>query len=466
MAQYLDVERRDIHLSARINTLLTYPVEYSNTFQSSPFVQLLHFNKELFMSAKGIPIEEIALQIVLSIGIIVIAAKYLGLLAKKLNIPQVAGEIVAGLLLRYLPFFRHFGGVEPNVVYAGTNQFIEYMAEIGVILIMFSAGLGTNLKSLVKSGIKSTVIAACGVIVPLILGAVMSLCFWGFDGFGTPVFYQALFIGTILTATSVSITVVALKEIGKIQSEVGQTIISAAIIDDVFGIIALTIVLGASSGSGDYLGLIIKTSAFFAASLVVGYLIYRIFKWYDNRHPHTHRISIYGLGVALIFAYCTEHFFGIADITGAYVAGVVFCNLHDASYMEQKIDINSYMFFSPIFFAAIGLKTDLSGLDMSLLWFSIAFVLVGCIAKIIGCGGSALLLGFKRKEPLQIGLGMMGRGEVALIVAQKGLAVGMVKAEYFAPVILLIIVSSMVVPILLGKAFSEKKLPPAGTAAV
>lgn len=418
------------------------------------------------MSAKGIPIEEIALQIVLSIGIIVIAAKYLGLLAKKLNIPQVAGEIVAGLLLRYLPFFRHFGGVEPNVVYAGTNQFIEYMAEIGVILIMFSAGLGTNLKSLVKSGIKSTVIAACGVIVPLILGTVMSLCFWGFDGFGTPVFYQALFIGTILTATSVSITVVALKEIGKIQSEVGQTIISAAIIDDVFGIIALTIVLGASSGSGDYLGLIIKTSAFFAASLVVGYLIYRIFKWYDNRHPHTHRISIYGLGVALIFAYCTEHFFGIADITGAYVAGVVFCNLHDASYMEQKIDINSYMFFSPIFFAAIGLKTDLSGLDMSLLWFSIAFVLVGCIAKIIGCGGSALLLGFKRKEPLQIGLGMMVRGEVALIVAQKGLAVGMVKAEYFAPVILLIIVSSMVVPILLGKAFSEKNLPPAGTAAV
>ena len=412
------------------------------------------------MSAKGIPIEEIALQIVLSIGIIVIAAKYLGLLAKKLNIPQVAGEIVAGLLLRYLPFFRHFGGVEPNVVYAGTNQFIEYMAEIGVILIMFSAGLGTNLKSLVKSGIKSTVIAACGVIVPLILGTVMSLCFWGFDGFGTPVFYQALFIGTILTATSVSITVVALKEIGKIQSEVGQTIISAAIIDDVFGIIALTIVLGASSGSGDYLVLIIKTSAFFAASLVVGYLIYRIFKWYDNRHPHTHRISIYGLGVALIFAYCTEHFFGIADITGAYVAGVVFCNLHDASYMEQKIDINSYMFFSPIFFAAIGLKTDLSGLDMSLLWFSIAFVLVGCIAKIIGCGGSALLLGFKRKEPLQIGLGMMVRGEVALIVAQKGLAVGMVKAEYFAPVILLIIVSSMVVPILLGKAFSEKNLPP------
>ena len=418
------------------------------------------------MSAKEIPIEEIALQIVLSVGIIIIAAKYLGLLAKKFNIPQVAGEIVAGLFLRYLPFFRNFGGVEPNIIYAGTNQFIEYMAEIGVILIMFSAGLGTNLKSLVKSGIKSTVIAACGVIVPLLLGTVMALCFWGFDGFGTPVFYQALFIGTILTATSVSITVVTLKELGKINSEVGQTIISAAIIDDVFGIIVLTIVLGASSGKGDYLGLMIKTATFFAASLVVGYLIYRIFKWYDNRHPHTHRISIYGLGVALIFAYCTERFFGIADITGAYVAGVVFCNLHDASYMEKKIDINSYMFFSPIFFTAIGLKTNLSGFNMSLIWFSVVFVLIGCLAKIIGCSGSALSMGFKRRESLQIGLGMMVRGEVALIVAQKGLAVGMVKAEYFAPVILLIIVSSMIVPILLGKAFSEKNLPPAGTTAV
>ena len=414
------------------------------------------------MSIKEIPIAEITLQIVLSVGIIVTVAKYFGLLAKKLHIPQVAGEIVAGLLLRFLRFFSNFGGTEPNTIYAETNQFIGYMSEIGVILIMFSAGLGTNIKSLVKSGVKSTVIATCGVIVPLILGTAMTLGFWGFDGFGTPLFFQALFIGTILTATSVSITVAALKELGKINSDVGQTIISAAIIDDVLGIIALTIVLGASSGTGDYLGLAVKTAAFFAISVVAGYVIYKVFKWYDTRHPHTRRISIYGLGVALIFAYCTERFFGIADITGAYVAGVILCNLRDASYVEEKIDINSYMFFSPIFFTAIGLKTDLSGLNMSLLWFSLAFVLVGCIGKVIGCGGSALLLGFKRKESLQIGLGMTVRGEVALIVAQKGLAVGMVKAEYFAPVILLIIVSSMIVPILLGKAFSEKSQPPTG----
>lgn len=416
------------------------------------------------MPGKDIPIGDIALQIVLSVGIIVIAAKYLGLLAKKIGFPQVAGEIVAGLLLRFVPFFSHFGGIESNIIYNETNQVIGYMSEIGVILIMFSAGLGTNLKSLVKSGVKSTVIAAFGVLVPLVLGTVMALCFWGFDGIGTQQFYQALFIGTILTATSVSITVAALKELGKINSEVGQTIISAAIIDDVFGIIVLTVVIGASSGGGDYIGLILRTVAFFIASIIVGYIVYRIFKWYDNRHPHSHRIPIYGLGVALIFAYCTERFFGIADITGAYIAGVIFCNLNDASYMEQKIDVNSYMFFSPIFFASIGLKTNLSSLSMELLWFSIAFVLVGCLSKIIGCGGISVCLGYNRKEAMQIGLGMMVRGEVALIVAQKGLAVGMVQAEYFAPVILLIIVSSMIVPVLLGKAFAEKCPAPHATA--
>ena len=416
------------------------------------------------MPGKDIPIGDIALQIVLSVGIIVIAAKYLGLLAKKIGFPQVAGEIVAGLLLRFVPFFSHFGGSESNIIYNETNQVIGYMSEIGVILIMFSAGLGTNLKSLVKSGVKSTIIAAFGVLVPLVLGTVMALCFWGFDGIGTQQFYQALFIGTILTATSVSITVAALKELGKINSEVGQTIISAAIIDDVFGIIVLTVVIGASSGGGDYIGLILRTVAFFIASVIVGYIIYRIFKWYDNRHPHSHRIPIYGLGVALIFAYCTEQFFGIADITGAYIAGVIFCNLNDAPYMEQKIDVNSYMFFSPIFFASIGLKTNLSSLSMELLWFSIAFVLVGCLSKIIGCGGISICLGYNRKEAMQIGLGMMVRGEVALIVAQKGLAVGMVQAEYFAPVILLIIVSSMIVPVLLGKAFAEKPLVPHATA--
>lgn len=403
----------------------------------------------------SLPNTNIVLHILLSVGIIVIAAKYMGTLAQKIGFPQVAGEIFAGLLLKFLPFFAQYGGAEPNIVYCEANQFISYMAEIGVILIMFSAGLGTNLKSLVRSGIKSTMIAACGVAVPLVMGTVLALCFWGFDGFGTRKFYQALFIGTILTATSVSITVVVLKELGKMQSDTGQTIVSAAIIDDILGIIVMTVIIGVSTGSGGYAEIIIKTVLFFIAVIVAGFILFKVFKWYDRRHPRSRRIPIYGLGVALIFAYCAEKFFGIADITGAYIAGVVFCNLNDAQYMEEKIDTNSYMFFSPVFFVSIGLKTSLSGIDMSLIWFMVAFVIVGCVSKIIGCGGVSRLLGFEWRESYQIGLGMMVRGEVALIVAQKGLSVGMVEANYFTPVILLIIVSSMIVPVLLKGAFGR-----------
>lgn len=396
---------------------------------------------------------EIVLQILVSVGIIVIAAKYLGTLAKKAGFPQVAGMIIAGLLLRFLPWFSNFGSNPSGSLYGETDRFISFVSEIGVVMIMFSAGLGTNLKSLAKSGIKSTVIALCGVLIPLALGTVMALCFWGFDGFGTPQFYKAMFIGTILTATSVSISVATLKELGHLKTDLGQTIVSAAIIDDVFGIIALTVVLGISTGTGGILITLGKTILFFIAAIIFGFIVFRVFKWYDRRHPHSRRIPIYGLGIALIFAYAAEKFFGIADITGAYIAGVVFCSLTDAPYMEQKIDINSYMIFSPIFFAGIGLKTDLSGMDFSLLWFSLAFIAVGCVAKLIGCGCTSKLLGFSWKDSYKIGLGMMVRGEVALIVAQKGLSVGIIESKYFAPVILLIIISSMIVPILLKKAF-------------
>lgn len=408
----------------------------------------------------SLPNTEIILQILLSVGLIIVVAKYFGILARKIGIPEVAGMIVAGLVLRFIPWFHNYGGTETNLIFGEANQFISYMAEIGVILIMFSAGLSTNIKSLIKSGPKATAIACFGVFVPLIMGTIMSFFFFGFDGWGTPTFFKSVFIGTILTATSVSISVAVLKEFGKMKTDVGQTIVSAAIIDDVIGIIVLTIVLGVSSGKGGYLSVILKTVAFFACALIVGYIVYVLFRWYDKRHPRSHRIPIYALGVALIFAFCAEKFFGIADITGAYIAGIVLCSLHDASYMESKIDINSYMFFSPVFFASIGLKTDLSGMTWELLGFAVAFVIIGCISKIIGCGGISKCLGYTWKESYQIGLGMMVRGEVALIVATKGLSSNLIDPKYFTAVILLIIVSSMLVPILLKRAFMGKsKIP-------
>jgi len=329
------------------------------------------------------------------------------------------------------------------------------MAEIGVLLLMFSAGLGTDLKELMKTGPIAFLIACAGVFIPLIAGTILYMCFYGFAQVGTLEFYKAVFIGVIMTATSVSITVQALKELGHLSGRVGTTILAAAIIDDVIGIIVLTVVIGMNNPDTKISLVLINTVLFFAFALIVGYVSYKMFKLIDKRYPHTRRIPIAGLAYCLALAYIAEHFFGIADITGAYVAGIILCSIRDSDYIAEKMDINSYMLFGPIFFASIGLKTNISNFNSTILMFSIGFVLVALITKIVGCGLVARLCKFNSLDSLKIGVGMMTRGEVALIVAQKGLSVSLLDPVYFTSVILLIIVSSIVTPIILKLLFSK-----------
>lgn len=372
------------------------------------------------------------------LAIIIIFAKFFGLLARKLKAPQVVGEIIAGLL------------IGPSVLgLVQQTDFLLQMAEIGVVLLMFSAGLGTNLKDLMKTGPKAFLIACAGVFIPLVCGALLYMGFYGAAPWGSEQFYQAVFVGVILTATSVSITVQSLKEMGRLKGTVGTTILSAAIIDDVIGIIVLTFVIGFKNPESNPGKVVLNTVFFFVFAFVVGFIIYRIFKLVDSRYPHTRRIPIIGLALCLSFAYIAEKYFGIADITGAYVAGIILCSIQDSNYIAEKMDINSYMLFGPIFFASIGLKTNIDNMTGAILLFSLCFVLVGLIAKIIGCGLMSRVCGFKGKDCLKIGVGMMTRGEVALIVAQKGLSVGLLTPVYFTSVILLIIVSSILTPIIL-----------------
>ena len=382
------------------------------------------------------------------LAIIIIAAKLFGLVAKKLRAPQVVGQIVAGLLIGG----SVFGLVEQN-------SFITTMAEIGVVLLMFSAGLETNLKDLIKTGPLALLIACAGVFIPLVGGFLLYSAFFGFESIGSEGFMRAVFIGTIMTATSVSITVQTLRELGHLKGRVGTLILSAAIIDDVIGIIVLTFVIGFKDAGVKPLDVVLKTVLFFAFSIVVGFLVYLLFKTLDKHFPHQRRIPIFGLALCFIMAYCAEKYFGIADITGAYVAGIILCNLRDAEYIAGKMDISSYMMFGPVFFASIGLKTKFDGFTMQLLWFSLAFVAVALITKIIGCGLVAKLSGMSGRDSLKVGVGMMTRGEVALIVAQKGLAVGLVSAEYFTSVILLIICSSVVSPVLLKLLYKNEQKP-------
>ena len=334
------------------------------------------------------------------LAIIILSAKFFALVARKCKAPQVVGEILAGLLI---------GPCLLNLVQ--TSDAISIFAEIGVVLLMFCTGLGTNLKELMRAGPIATLIACVGVFVPLVGGTLLYSAFYGFAAVGSPEFYRALFIGTIMTATSVSITVATLQELGHLKSFLGTTIV-----------------------------------------------IHYAMKWLDARNPHTQRITIVSIAFCFAMAYIAEQYFGIADITGAYIAGIVLCTMTDAPYVERRVDISNYVIFAPIFFASIGLKTDISGLTPEILLFCICFVIVALLTKIIGCGLAAKICRFNWGDSLKVGVGMMTRGEVALIVAQKGLEIGVVDPVYFTAVILLIIVSSVATPLVLKTLFA--KMPP------
>ena len=382
-----------------------------------------------------------------NLAIIILSAKFFGLVARKFKAPQVVGEIIAGLII---------GPCLLNLVHISDT--ISIFAEIGVVLLMFSTGLGTNLKELIKAGPIATLIACVGVAVPLAGGTLLYSLFYGFSALGSQEFYRALFIGTIMTATSVSITVATLQELGHLKSFLGTTIVSAAVIDDVIGIVVLTCVLGASSGTGTGLGkVLMNTVLFFATAIGVGIIAHFAMKWLDKRNPHTQRITIVSMAFCFAMAYIAEAYFGIADITGAYIAGIVLCTLEDAPYVERRVDISNYVLFAPIFFASIGLKVVLPEMSTTILLFAVLLVLWAVVSKVVGCGLGAKLCRYSNQDALRIGVGMISRGEVALIVANNGIAAGLMKEEFFGPVVLMVIATTILTPVLLKLVYRGKE---------
>ena len=194
---------------------------------------------------------------------------------------------------------------------------------------------------------------------------------------------------------------------------------------------------------------------FIGFSFVLGYAIYRVFRIVDERYPHTRRIPIIALSLCFVLAFVAEEYFGIADITGAYIAGIILCSVRDAAYIDRKISVNGYMFFAPIFFVGIGLKTTFKGLGGSMVLFALCFVAVAMLTKLIGCGLAAKCFRFRNIDCVKIGAGMMTRGEVALIITSKGLAMKILDPGYSTAVIMLIIVSSVVTPIMLKMLYSK-----------
>lgn len=386
----------------------------------------------------------------LFLAIILVSTKVMGIFSRKVKMPQVVGALVAGVILG--------PSVLDLVQLESDGSFLTYTAEIGVILLMFSAGLETDLSELKKNGVASFIVAVCGVLVPLAGGFAAYALYFHVDVSDFRECLKAIFVGVVLTATSVSITVETLRELGYLKGKVGVTILGAAIIDDILGIIVLTIVTSLQDTSVNPTTVMLKIVAYFVVIGIIWFVLSRLKNILES-WDHLRRTSILCLAFCFLLSYITEEFFGIADITGAYFAGLMLCSMKIEGYVSRRMEIPSYLIFSPVFFASIGMKTKLDGLTGSLILFSVILLVIAILTKVIGCGLGAKLCKYENKEALQIGVGMISRGEVALIVAQKGYQAGMLDDALFAPIVLVVIVTTLITPILLGLVFKGEKKP-------
>lgn len=421
------------------------------------------------------------------IAIILFFTKTFGLIFRRCGLPQVLGFIIAGILVGPAIFGDLCGfcliGMEGGDYFAlfkvaalGKGG-LEIFSKIGVLLLMFGAGLETNVRDLKNTGLASALIALAGVAVPMLLGFLISLPFANI-GLGVNNLFKCVFVGTVLTATSVAITVSVLKELGKINTKLGTTIVSAAIIDDVIGIILLSVVTGfAKSGNVEAengfeafkatpYGTVIMIVAFFVVAIALGWVISKAFKWLDKRWPNKHRLSIYSLVVCFGYAFLAEEVFGVADITGAFLAGIVLSTDHRASvYIDKQIEVDSYTLFGPMFFANIGISyISFKGMNPAILLFAVVAVLAGIIGKIIGCGAVLKCFKYSWRESAVGGVGMMARGEVALIVTQTvtsaALGANALGGEFMIMTVLLILITSILTPIFLKLLYKGVKEPP------
>ena len=350
----------------------------------------------------------------MDLALILLSTKILGLVAQKFQMPQVVGALIAGLILS-----------PAGLGLLSETEFTAQLSELGVIVLMFSAGMGTDIKELKNSGKAGFMVAVLGVVVPFLMGTALA---WGADELGlieTTGFLESVFTGTILTATSVSITVETLKEMKKLETKVGNTILAAALIDDVLGLVALTLVCSLAGGDESIGMVLLKIAGFFVFAFVL----------------------------CLVMAYCAEEFFGVADITGAYAAGLAVACTPKGTYIQTKYNPLGYLLLTPVFFASIGINVQITGLTGGMLAFSLLLLLISIISKLLGCGLGAKACHFSTRESIQVGAGMACRGEVALIVANRGLSMGVLSSAMMTPVIITVVCGTILTPILLKLSF-------------
>ena len=390
-------------------------------------------------------------EILLPLALLLVVSKIFMKLCARINIPSVVGMLLAGVfvgLIQYIP--------GQDILNETSLTGLGFIAKIGVILIMFSAGIETDLGQIKKVGGPAVIITIAGVITPMGLGFLVAvLCHGGFAELTTATALKCLFYGTILTATSVSVTVATLRESGKLNTKVGTSIVAAAIIDDILGIVVLSFVLAVSGGddvSNPWM-VLLMTILYFVVVMIISVVAKRFFLWLDRKYPHHRLVPIFSLAFCFAVAFVSERVFGIADITGAYVVGLILSTNPDSRYIDRKSDVLSYMFFVPVFFGNIGISTQFTGIDGSMVIFGLLFIVAGIAGKLIGCGAASMLCGYGARDSLKVGLGMMARAEVALVTAQKGVEHGIIDSTIMPFIVLLIIITSFITPICLQASY-------------
>ncbi len=363
---------------------------------------------------------------------LLIAAKVAGWISQKLGMPPVLGQLLAGII------------IGPSVLgWVHDSSLIDTFASIGVILLMFIAGLETDTRQMRSVGGVAFISAAIGVILPFIAGTGFALAFHH------PL-ATSVFLGTLLTATSVSISAQALKDLGKLVSKEGITILGAAVIDDVLGILVLSFILAFTLGENPFWSVLRMLLYFPIAFLVGRYGFPLLSHWLPRLLALEVRIGLV-LAFVLFYAWAAESFGNIAAITGAYIAGLMMSRTEMREWVHDGVSKIGYALFIPVFFIGIGIQATFQGIwgNIALLGFSLSLIGIGILTKVLGCGSGALLGRFSPGEALTVGVGMISRGEVALITATIGLQAGLIDQSLFSATILLTIVTTVVTPPLL-----------------
>ncbi|WP_310550725.1 cation:proton antiporter [Paenibacillus glufosinatiresistens] len=378
------------------------------------------------------------MEMILTLLLIIFFTKIAGHVSVRLGQPAVLGELIVGIVLGPAAL----GWIE-------SGEFIHELSEIGVLLLMFIAGLETDLEQLRRNWKSAFAVAVLGIALPFFGGTALGEAF-GLDG------HESLFLGTILSATSVSISVQVLKDMNRLNSREGSTILGAAVVDDILVVILLGLLtsffgMGESVSIGVLIG---KKLLFFTVAIAAAFFVVpRVMKWIAPLKVAEAALSA-ALIVCLAYAWFAE-WTGMAGIIGAFAAGIAVAQTPLRKKVDRKLSPLAYGIFVPVFFVSIGLNVTFDGV-LDQIGFVIALSVIAILTKLIGGGLGARLTGFKWRSSLAIGSGMISRGEVALIIAASGLSSGLLPKDYFTSVIIAVIVTTLVTPPMLKAMFRRQ----------